>query len=126
MVKSLLIDPSTASVTEVEVNSLADMREHVGSTLMKAQSFGIEDTLYIGTGNQMQPHRFRIAQSVIFSGKGLLIGPPDEEGYDTDVKITAQRILGAITWIGYDPAAVKEAGAEFGAATGHDIHIPQE
>lgn len=96
-IKAVFINAQTGTVRDVTVASLEDMQRFVGG-LIEVATQGPAGVLYVDEEGLLKDTRygFKLTGSKLdtprYVGNGLIVGPTDAEGEDTDATINAARL----------------------------------
>jgi hypothetical protein len=97
--KAIHIDAENKRVLPIEIGSLEDMQKAVGGYIETAARFKQGDYLFVDEEGLLKPVKFGFGiqfpgtgDAGIYAGNGLITGPADEDGNETDTTITIEEI----------------------------------
>jgi len=124
MTKAIHIDAQSRTITVIDVHDLGDMQKAVGGPIELAPPCGADVNLYVNEEGSINGTRigFSFGRTPVIFGNGLILGPADKEGYDTDITLTVDQVVRSTVWYGTPAEGTRDAGAEFTRATGYTGH----
>lgn len=104
--KAFLIDPKAMTVTEVQHTvKLATIYESLGCRVFQGLPLERRSSVYIDEEGRLKNEgtaEFLITgdRGVVWPiiGKGLVVGPPDDDGVETDAPFTLEEITSRVTF----------------------------
>jgi len=114
MVKAIQIDVQNKTINEVESEGLQDIYKHLNCQAFDVVNMSADVDCYIDDegllksgyidedGVRHNLSGFKVGDSNVLMGNGLLVGVPNMEGESTDCPITKEIVEQMITFVDFD------------------------
>lgn len=99
-IRAFFIDAKRHAILKGSVSSLAGMQLAVGGNIELGMRLSDGNVLYVDEeGLLKQPNDFILVDGRPFAGSGLVVGPTDEDGNDTDAQGTLESLCKRVEFV---------------------------